>query len=54
MSQLVRSCGLVFAFERLCVIVDRPAAIAAHPSGATTVTFRDGFEFTSRQDVKRP
>ncbi len=43
-AAVARSCSIVYAFERICVLCERPETISAdRGSGALEIAFRDGF-----------
>jgi hypothetical protein len=41
LSEVARECGVVYAFERLCVICERPKTVERSADGVTAM-FRDG------------
>jgi hypothetical protein len=41
LTGVARECGLVYAFEKLCVVCERPERIDPR-GGSLRVTFRDG------------
>ncbi|GET41997.1 hypothetical protein MiSe_68110 [Microseira wollei NIES-4236] len=60
MQSLVKECGQIYAYKKICLVCDRPRIVSLdnqqrlHAEGATAIQFADGFSVYAYHDVRLP